>query len=219
MAISKRVNDQISYKNRKKVNTDFANKDLRRSNCYNCDFTGSQFNDVSFRGAQFKACTFDQATFDSAEFVAANLKNSRFKGVKFVHTIFDHVNLEHTDFEGATFENVIFVECDLSQAVNLELDHQEVQIFDVRPEIEVGERLEKAVKSLMNNDFVKYARVLDTKDGKMNAISMMRLLEIFDEEALVKGFGMLKKNIKADFATLSVLIALLEQYEAEGLLA
>lgn len=218
MTESKRMNDQISYRNRKKVEADFAGKDLRRSNCYNCDFTKGNFNDVSFRGAQFKGCTFNEATFDAAEFVAANLKNSRFKGVKFVNTIFDHVNLENADFEGATFENVIFVETDLSQAMHLVLDNQEVQVFDVRPEIQVDERLEKAVKSAMNNEYIKYARVLDTKEGKMNAVSMMILLEQFDEEAIVKGLGMLKKNIKADFATLSVMIKLLEGYEAEGLL-
>lgn len=218
MAESKRINDQISYRNRKKVQQDFEGKDLRRSNCYNCDFTESNFNHVSFRGAQFKSCTFNQSTFDSAEVVAANMKNSRFKGVKFTNTIFDNTNLENADFEGATFENVIFVQTDLSQALHLDLENQDVQVFDERPEIEISERLEKAVKAAMTNEYIKYARVLDTKEGTINAVSMMILLERFSEEALVKGMSMLKKNVKSDFATLSVLFDLLESYEAEGLL-
>ncbi|MGL4343668.1 MAG: pentapeptide repeat-containing protein [Cellulosilyticaceae bacterium] len=218
MAETKRMNDQISYKNRKKLNADFAGKDLRRSNCYNCDFTGANFNDASFRGAQFKACTFDEASFEAAEFVAANFKNSRFKNVKFQNTIFDSVNLENTDFEGATFENVIFVATDLTKASHLDLTNQEVQVFEQRPEIELDERLEKAVRSAMTNDYIKYARVLDTKEGHINAISMMLLLDRFDEETLVKGLGMLKRKIKQDFATLSVLIDMLETYESEGLL-
>lgn len=218
MIESKRINDQISYRNKKQVQQDFTGKDLRRSNCYNCDFTKGQFNHVSFRGAQFKACTFNETTFDSAEVIAANLKNSQFKNAKFINTVFDHVNLEKVDFEGATFENVIFVETDLSGALNMNLENQDVQVFDARPAIEISERLEKAVKSAMNNAYIKYARVLDTKEGKVNAVSMMRLLEKFDEEALIKGMGILKKNIKADFATLSVVMGLLENYKAEGLL-
>ena len=210
MAEKKRIDDQISYKNRKKMKSNFEGKDLRRSNCYSCDFSESNFNQVSFRGAQFKACTFNQATFDGAEFVATNLKNSRFKNVKFINTLFDNVNLENVDFEGATFENVIFVETDLSKATNLQLEQQEVQVFEVRPELEISERLEKAVKGAMNNMYIKYARVLDTKEGNINPISMMMLLERFDEETLVKGMSMLKRTINTDFATLNVVIDLLE---------
>lgn len=218
MNITKRANDKISYSNRKKPNSDFMNKDLRRSNCFNCDFSNSNFNYTSFRGAQFKSCNFSECTFDSAELIATNLKNSRFKKVKFENTIFDSVNLDGVDFEGAEFKNVIFVATDMSGARNLDLSNQDVKIFDEMPELEISMTLEKAAKSAMRNEFVKFARVLDTKDGKVNPIAINRLLESFDEETLINGLRAMKLNVKEDLCTLNDVVKVIEGYKAQGLI-
>lgn len=216
MTISKRENDQIKYSNRKKTNSDFKQKDLRRSNCYNCDFSQSDFSSASFRGAQFKSCNFFESKFEFTEFVAANLKNSRFKQATFENTIFDSANLEGVDFEGAVFKNVIFVSTDTSKAVNLDLSHQDVKVFNEMPELGISKELESVTEKMLANEFVKFARVLDTKEGKINPISMMILLERFDEKTLVTGFRILKREINKDFATLSYIIELLEAYQTEG---
>lgn len=216
--ISKRANDQINYNNKKKLGSDFMYKDLRRSNCFNCDFSNSNFNHASFRGAQFKACNFFEGTFEAAEFVTTNLKNSRFKGAQFENTVFDSVNLEGVDFEGATFKNVIFVASDVSKAINLDLSNKEIKVFNERPELEMSNWLESTVKAAMKNEYIKYARVLDTKEGAVNPISVMILLENFDEETLIKGLGVLKKKVNKDFCTLSYIIQEMKTYQAEGLI-
>ncbi|MGL4362962.1 MAG: pentapeptide repeat-containing protein [Cellulosilyticaceae bacterium] len=213
MSESKRANNQISFKNRKKLASDFKGNDLRRSNCFNVDFKASDFSETSFRGAQFKACKFDQCKFDWAECVAVNFKNSQFKNVNFKNTIFDLANLENADFEGATFENVIFVGTDLSLAKNLELAGQSVQVFETIPELEISPLLEKSVKEAMTNPYVKYARVLDTKDGKVNPISIMLLLEKFDEATLSKALQSMKKKIDYDLCTLSTVIKYIETFK------
>lgn len=208
--VSKRLNDQIKYSNRKKIGTDFKGKDLRRSNCFSCDFTNSNFDETSFRGAQFKACNFTDCTFNGAELIAVNLKNSRFKNVHFENTIFDAVNLENVDFEGATFKNVIFVATDLSKAVNLELVGESIQVFEEMPLLVLSKELEQAFQTAMKNEFIKYARVLDTKEGKVSSISMMRLLQKFDEEIVVKGLKKSSKIINQNFATLNTIIKEIE---------
>jgi hypothetical protein len=213
----KTVNDKFNYNNIKKLNKNFMYKDLRRSNCYNCDFSGSNFNFASFRGAQFKSCNFYEVTFDSAEFVATNLKKSKFKKAKFENTIFDSANLEGVDFNGATFKNVIFVSTDITKAINLNLS-DDVKIFDEMPKLEVSKSLQKAAKSAMNNSFVKSARVLDTKTGAVSPISMMILLENFEEETLIKGLGIIEENLDKDFCTLSYIIKTLQKYQEEGIL-
>ncbi len=206
MITSKRMNNQMNYSHKEKVNMDFTSKDLRRSNCFNCDFSGSHFDYTSFRGAQFKACKFTGCTFDAAELVAVNFKNSSFKQVTFENTLFDSVNLEGVNFEGATFKNVIFVATDLSRAVNLELSGQDVKVFDEMPTLDISKELEKAAETAMKNEFVKYARVLDTKEGQVSPISIMRLLEEFDEQTLIKGLKMMKNGIEKDFCTLTTII-------------
>ncbi len=218
MTISKRANDQINYSNRKKSDSDFMNKDLRRSNCYNCDFSNSNFNHTSLRGAQFKSCNFFECTFESAEFIATNLKNSKFKQAKFENTVFDSTNLEGVDFEGAAFKNVIFLLTDTSKATNLDLSSKEIRVFDEMPELEISERLENAVKAAMKNEYIKFARVLDTKKGEISAMSMMILLESFDEETLIKGLDILKSKIDKDFGTLSYMIQMLKTYQTDGLI-
>lgn len=218
MTISKRVNDKFNYNNIKKTNKNFMYKDLRRSNCYNCDFSSSNFNYTSFRGAQFKSCDFYECTFESAEFVATNLKKSKFKQAKFENTVFDSAKLEEVDFKGAEFKNVIFVSTDISKAINLDLSNADVKIFEEMPKLEISEALENAVKSAMTNEYVKFARVLDTKTGDVSPISMMILLENFDEETLIKGFSLIKENVDKDFCTLSYVIKLLKTYQSEGLI-
>lgn len=218
MTISKRTNDQINYKNKQKVGADFSHKDLRRSNCYNCNFSQAQFTDVSFRGAQFKACKFNEAKFEGAELVAANFKNSQFKGTKFEQVLFDSVNLENVDFEGATFTEVIFVATDLTKALNIDLSGQGVQVFEQMPLLEVSKELKKAVVAAMTNEYIKYARVLDTKERKVNPISMMLLLQEFDEETLIKGFKCLKKNVDKNFSTLGFVREAIHTYRQEGMI-
>ena len=196
----------MNYSHRQKTNADFTAKDLRRSNCFNCDFSGSHFDQASFRGAQFKSCEFSGSTFNGAELAAVNFKNSSFKQVAFENTLFDSVHLEGANFEGATFKNVIFVNTDLSQAIQLDLSGQDVKIFDQMPELDIDRDLERAAKVAMKNEFVKYARVLDTKEGRVSPISMMRLLEIFDEETLSIGLRKIKQDMNKDFCTLHTII-------------
>lgn len=217
MAIKKNVNDKFNYNNIKKLSKNFMYKDLRRSNCYNCDFSGSNFNYTSFRGAQFKSCNFYECTFESAEFVATNLKKSKFKKAKFENAIFDSANVEGVDFKGSEFKNVIFVCTDISKAINLNLS-DDVKVFDEMPKLEVSEALESAAKSAMNNSYIKTARVLDTKDGSVSPISMMILLENFDEQTLIKGLGIIEENLDKDFCTLSYIIKSLQKYQEEGIL-
>lgn len=217
MTTIKNSNNKINYSNRKKVNVDFSNRDLRRSNCYNCDFTGADFNNSSLRGAQLKSCTFNSATFEYTEFVASNLKKSKFKNVKFKNTLFDSVNLDGVDFEESEFENTIFIACDISKAINLNISDG-IKLFEEMPKLEISKELKKAIKVAMKNEFIKSARVLDTKNGNINPISINTLLENFDKETLIKGLNLASKNINEEFCTLSYIINALELYKKEGIL-
>ncbi|MDF2613363.1 MAG: hypothetical protein K0S71_1149 [Clostridia bacterium] len=218
MAVNKKVVGNFNYKNMQKLNKNFMYKDLKRSNCYDTDFTGSNFDYTSFRGAHFKSCNFYECTFKSAEFVGTNFKKSKFKKAKFENALFDSVNLEGVDFRGAEFKNTIFLSTDLTKAENLNLEKASVKIFETMPPLEIGERLEKAVRDVMKNEYVKAARVLDTKDGGINSISMMILLDHFDEETLIKGFDIMRDKLDKGFCTLSYIINSLKAYRSQDLL-
>lgn len=62
----------------------------------------------------------------------------------------------------------------------------------------------------MRNKYVKNARVLDTKDGGINFINLMILLENFDEATLIKGFNIIELQLNCDFYTLSYIIKFLK---------
>ncbi len=214
----KRITHAINFGNRKKQKENLASKDLRRSNCYNTDFSASDFSHASFRGAQFKACNFFHSTFLATEFVAANLKNSRFVEAKFEDAIFDSATLSGTNFERATFKNTIFVATDTSAAKNLDLTQPGIRVFETYPDLEISEALERSLRIAMKNEYIKYARVLDTKTGAISTLSVMLLLEHFSEDALIKGLGLLKTDITQDFGTLSHLIQMLKAYQSDGVI-
>ena len=183
------------YNKEIKQNKNFMYSDLRRSNCYGTDFTGSNFNFSSFRGAHFKGCNFFSCTFRGAEFIGTNLKKSKFRRAVFENAVFEGVNLGDVDFRDAEFKNVIFVGCDLSSAKSLEYKESEVRVFDEIPELDISKELEEAVLKAMGNEKVKNSRVLDTKDGGINPISIMILLEKFSEKNLISGLNILADRL------------------------
>lgn len=218
MAINKKINDRFHYNNAKKTNKNFMYNDLRRANCYNSEFSGSNFNFASFRGAHFKSCDFFGCTFKWAEFIGSNLKKSKFKKAEFKNVVFEGVNLEGVDFEGAKFKNVIFLNTDISKAVNLKFKDEDIKILDKFPNIEISDNLKASLDKAMDNEYIKRSRVLDTKEGKLNTVSIMRLKENFNEKSLVQGLKIASERIDRDFCTLSYLIKAIERYREEGLL-
>jgi len=64
MARNNSVSGNFNYNNIEKKDKNFMYKNLERSNCYNCNFTNSNFDFVSFRGAHFKLCIFLDAALN-----------------------------------------------------------------------------------------------------------------------------------------------------------
>lgn len=199
----------LNLKNTDKKNKSFMYQNLQKSKCFNCNFSSGNFNYACFRGAHMKACNFNSATFVGAEFIGANLKESQFKNAVFENVVFEGSKLELVDFKGAVFKNVIFVDTNLEQVKNLDLEDTNISVFDEMPALEVGPELIQAVEQLMQNDFVKRSRVLDTKDKKMNTISVLRLLDQFEESVLVERLNKVVPLLDRDFYTLSYLIKLI----------
>lgn len=208
----------MHYNKEVKQNKNFMYSDLRRSNCYGTDFTGSNFNFSSFRGAHFKGCNFFDCNFKGAEFIGSNLKKSKFRKAVFEDTIFEGVNLQDVDFREAKFKNVIFINCDLSKVKSMEYKDGEVEMYEDFPELNISEDLKGAINKAMDNLHIKKSRVLDTKEGSINTISLLLLLEKFNEKTLVSALNILSDRIDKDFYTLSYLIKAVEGLTKEGLI-
>lgn len=210
MAVNRSAPENFYYDNAEKTNKNFIYKNLKRSKCYNCNFSNSNFDYASLRGAHFKKCNFFRCSFKGAEFIGSNLKGCKFKEAKFEDTIFEGVNLDSADFKDAKFKNTIFVGCDIIKAKNLKQDEKGIRVFEKMPEIEISENLEKLVLNLADNEFIKKSRVFDTKDGTINTLTLMILTEKFDEETLIEGLHYIKYEIDRDFHTLSYVIRLIQ---------
>lgn len=215
MARNQSVSGNFNYNNIEKQNKNFMYKNLQRSNCYNSDFSKSNFDYVSFRGAHFKSCAFLGCTFRWAEFIGTNLKDSNFKNAIFENTIFDSVNIDGANFKDVEFKNTIFLSTNTEKAINLNLKNPNIKIFHEIPQLKISEELEKAVINVMKNDYVKKARVFDTKDGNLNVLSIMILLDNFDELTLIKGLNIIEVQLDRAFYTLSYVIKLIKNYQVE----
>lgn len=215
MARNQSVSGNFNYNNIEKKNKNFMYKNLQRSNCFNSDFSNSNFDYASFRGAHFKSCSFFGCTFRWAEFIGTNLKDSNFKNAIFENAIFDSVNLDGANFKDAEFKNTIFISTNTEKATNFNSKNPNIKIFIESPQLEISQDLEKAVSNVMKNDYVKKARVFDTKDGKLNVLSLMILLENFDELTLIKGLNSIEVKLDRAFYTLSYVIKLIKNYQIE----
>jgi len=218
MAKNQSVSGNFNYNNIDKKDKNFMYQNLQRSNCYNSNFSNSNFDYVSFRGAHFKSCDFFGCTFRWAEFIGTNLKDSNFKNASFENAIFDSANLDGVDFKDAEFKNTVFLSTNVEKAKNINLRFSEIKIFNEIPQLEISVELKKAVRNIMKNDYVKKARVFDTKDGNLNVLSLMILLDNFDELTLIKGLNIIEVELGRAFYTLSYIIKLLKNYQIEGTL-
>ena len=206
MAKNQKPKVNFNYENIEKKDKNFMYQNLERSNCYNCNFSGSNFDYVNFRGAHFKSCSFLKCSFKFAEFIGSNFKKSNFKNAQFENTIFDSVRLDNVDFKDAKFINTIFVSTDLSKVKNLNINNPEIRVYNEMPEINISKELKNATLKALNNKYIKSSRVLDTRDGNINFLSLMVLSENFNEEDLIKGLNLLSNELDKDFYTLSYLI-------------
>lgn len=218
MNSNKSHSDRLHYNKAIKQNKNFMYNDLKRSNCYNSDFTGSNFNYSSFRGAHFKSCNFFGCTFIGAEFIGTNFKKSKFKKAIFQDVVFEGVNLSEATFKDAEFKNVIFIGTDLKDVKDLEYDENQVRLFKEIPELNISEEVKESIKLAMENEYIKRSRTLDTKDREINTISIMILLEKFNEKSLISGFKILSERLNKDFSTLSYIIKAIEGYQNEGII-
>jgi hypothetical protein len=218
MARNQSVKGNFIYNNIEKKDKNFMYKNLERSNCYNCDFSNSIFDYVSFRGAHFKSCNFFDCSFKYAEFIGTNLKDSNFRNATFENAVFDSVKLEGVNFKEAKFINTIFLNTDIEKAKNLNIKDPNIKIFNEMPQLEISEVLSNAILNALENKFVKESRVLDTKDGTLNMLSIMILLENFEEATLIKGLDIIQAQLDRDFYTLSYLIKYIQNCKANGII-
>ncbi len=205
----------FNYKNIEKKNKNFMYQNMSKSKCFGSNFSRSNFDCVSFRGAHFKTCNFFSCSFNSTEFVGSNLKESKFIDATFENAVFDSAKLVDADFKGANFINTIFYNTDLSVAKNLNLDDENIRVYKEMPVIEMGDDLKESFECAMENKFIKKSRVLDTREGKINFISLMILLENFSEETLVKGLKNMDDFIDRDFYSLSFIIKLINKLKKD----
>lgn len=210
MATNRSVTGNFNYNNIEKKAKNFMYKNLERSNCYNCDFSGSVFDFVSFRGAHFKSTNFFRCSFKYAEFIGTQLKDSDFKSAVFENAVFDSVKLDGTNFKDAKFINTIFLSTDMNKAKNLDMNTPGIRIFEEMPKLEISEELRTAILTAMENKYVKKARVLDTKDGGLNTLNIMLLLENFTEETIITGLKLIVTKLDREFFTLSYIIKFLK---------
>ncbi|MDD3225212.1 MAG: pentapeptide repeat-containing protein [Clostridium sp.] len=210
MARNRSVKGNFNYNSIEKRDKNFMYKNLERSNCFNCDFSNSNFDYVSFRGAHFKSCNFFTCSFKYAEFIGSNFKNGKFQNAVFENAIFDSAKLEEANFKDSKFINTVFLSTDLSKVKNLNIKSSGIRVFDEMPQVEISEELKIAILTAMENKYIKKSRVLDTKDGGLNMLNIMILLENFSEETLIKGLKLITTEFDREFYTLSYIIKFLK---------
>ena len=159
-----------------------------------------------------KSCKFYGASFIGTEFVGSNLKESHFNNAVFEDVVLESVKLKDTSFKGASFKNVVFLMTDTTEVKHLNMEDEGIRVFNEMPKLDMSEALKEAIEKAMVNKHVLKSRVLDTRSGDINTLSVLLLLERFDETTIIQGLMDLDNRIDRDFYTLSFIINIIKKY-------
>lgn len=205
-----------TFNNMDKRGKHFQYHNFQKQDYFNTDFSHSNMDFTNFRGAHFKSCNFTACSFKWSSFVGTNLKGSMFANAVFESAVFEGAKLDGADFKLAQFQNVIFVETQIEKAINLDETHPGIRVFEKMPQIQLSDELVSVVQGLLLNQWIKRSRVLDTKDGKINTISMMLLIERYGEAVIIQALRKIEPLLDRDFYTLSYLMKAIDKVLAQG---
>lgn len=203
--------NQLLINHEDKKNKNFMYQNFTKAKCFGSDFSHANFDYVCFRGAHLKSSNFIGCSFKNAEFIGSNLKDCSLVGAAFENTLFEGARFQDVDFKDATFKNTLLVGCDLTGTKHLAIEAQGLRVYDTMPDIEMSLDLKTAWDQAMANPYVKKSRVFDTKEGQVNTLSLMLLLETFDEVSLIEGLVAMLPHIDRDFYTLSFVTKLIQK--------
>lgn len=204
-----------TYNNMDKRGKHFQYHNFQKQDYFNTDFSHSNMDFTNFRGAHFKSCNFTACSFKGSSFVGSNFKGSLFAGAVFESAVFEGAKLDGADFKLAQFRNVIFVETATDKALNLDCNQPGIRVFEMMPEIQFNQDLVVVVERLLTNHWVKRSRVLDTKGGRINTISMMLMIEKYGEQVLLEALGQIEPLFDRDFYTLSYVMKAIDKVLAK----
>lgn len=143
--------------------------------------------------------------------MGTNIKDSSFRNATFQDAVFEGAKLDGVDFKGASLSGTYFVGCTFNEVKGLNFGSLDIKVLNEMPVLELSDELKGAFDLLMKNQFVAKARVLDTKDKKLNTISVLRLLDLFSEAEIIAHAELLSHSLDREFFTLSYLMRALQK--------
>lgn len=207
---------RYSYKLKNASKAKFHNKNLNKTESYNSIFSGSEFINTSLVGAKFKFCNMSQAVFDNCLIQGALFRKCKLNGVKFNRCIIIATQFDRTSLQECVIEDSII----LSSPLGLFFKEKNLISTEViksyYPESEFNDELLCLVRALRNNDFINRSSVFHRKKGRLNTVSLKRLINEFGESFLMQSLPLLGSVVVKDFYTLSYLENILHKLRLSG---
>ena len=206
----KKYNKFFSYIGQDRSDRNFSYKDFSYSESYNTRFTRSRFMGNDFHRAHIKYCGFNGCIFKFVEFKSVNFRGCRFMGATFENVVFYNCSLSKTHFKGAIFKNVYFVNTGIKQVYGLNVDDINI-VNEKKIEIELERDLQETIKACEKNEYIVKSKTIVSSGGKINKLSIKRLLDVYEEKVIINALQMAIKGIDKEFSSLSYFVPYLER--------
>lgn len=207
---------RYSYKSKDASKAKFLNKNFNKTESYNSKFFGSEFINTSLVGAKFKFCNMSHAVFDNCLIQGALFRGCKLDDVKFNRCIIIATQFDRTSLQDCVIENSII----LSSPLGLFFKEKNLISTEViksyYPESEFNDEILRLVKALRSNNFINRSSILHRKKGRLNTVSIKRLINEFGESFLVQSLPLLGNLVVKDFYTLSYLDNILHRLKLSG---
>ncbi|MGO3714530.1 pentapeptide repeat-containing protein [Alcaligenes aquatilis] len=194
----------------RKFKKNITNKFYSKAQCFRVDFSKISISNTNFKGAILTSCNFKGTRFANVEFLGTNIKNSNFTNAHFKNCIFSRILMKKSNFKNCIFDNCIFVNTNTNIAKNIYIADNN-KIFKKQPAPEVSEEIIMLLNSFKLNLKIKNSRVLHLKGGKINAITLLHLIENIEEKRLIQGLIALNGDLPHRIVTANSLSKVIDK--------
>lgn len=228
---AERKNKNFSYKDfsySNSYNTRFTNSTFYGNNFYKasikyCGFNGCKFSFIEFKSVNFRGCRFKGAYFENVIFEDCNLSNTHFQGATFKNVYLANTSLKNVkgikDTDILTKISSSNLKCSLTpqllEAINKSKENPYIiasgTIFK-KKKGHLSNSQKKAEKLLPKQERKRLQRerqerlLSQTKQMSLHKVNIIRLLDNFTENELIKGLDLATTSIDKDFTSLSYFI-------------
>lgn len=211
-----------NFKKSKFFGNNFNKAILKYCNMNNCEFKFIEFKNTNFRGSKFIGAHFENVIFQNCNLNKCTFKNVTFKNVYYINTSLSNVrgiSKDNNSLIRINNQNTkVLISDELFKSLELCKKNKYIMNSDTlfykkkNRLSNAQKKFEKTLTKLERKNLQRQRQKLHSPSIQLNKISIIRLLNVYDEQILSKGLSLAATSINKEFYSLSYFIPYIKKF-------